>query len=114
MGSKAETRLREGRVEDRRQDLLDGLLDDAIQHVGDAEHPLSAAVRLGDGFPADRFRPVGAIQELLPYPRPMLADEVREVGDSHAVGTGGPVVGFHRFPGPLHVRRGDNLLHQVF
>jgi len=32
-GAKAKTRFREVRIEDRRQDLADGLLDEAINHV---------------------------------------------------------------------------------
>ena len=64
--SKAVTRFGETRIEDRRQDLNDGLLDQAVQHVWDAELPLAAV-----GF-VDRHashRPVGRLNLWSPHVR---------------------------------------------
>lgn len=40
--SKAETRFRKARIEDRRQDQQDGLLNETIHDIGNAEMPLTA------------------------------------------------------------------------
>ena len=36
-GAKAETRFGKPRIEDRRQDLADGLLNESVEHVWDTE-----------------------------------------------------------------------------
>ena len=36
-GAKAKTRFRKSRIEDRRQDLTDGLLNETVNYVGDTE-----------------------------------------------------------------------------
>ena len=86
--SKAETRLREVRVEDRREDLEDGLLDHAIQHGGNAEQTITAAVRFADGLPADRLRSVGAIQERLANGLPAWAEGRRNWDGPSKLGRG--------------------------
>jgi hypothetical protein len=48
VGSKPETRRREIWVEDRAEDLRNGLLDQSIEHVGDSQRPLPGTVALGD------------------------------------------------------------------
>ncbi len=52
-GAKTETRFRESRIEDRRQDLTDGLLNETVQHVWYAELSLTATF-FRDGFTAYR------------------------------------------------------------
>ncbi len=52
---KAETRFRESGIENRREDLQDGLLDQAIDHVGNSEISLTA-IRFGNRLPPGRAR----------------------------------------------------------
>lgn len=51
--SKAETRFRESGIENRREDLQDGLLDQAIDHVWNSEISLTA-IRFGNRLPPGR------------------------------------------------------------
>jgi hypothetical protein len=55
--SKTVARFREARIEHRCQNLLDGLLNQTVQHVWDAELPLTA-IRFVDGLPPNRLRGV--------------------------------------------------------
>ena len=55
---------REARIEHRREDLLDGMMDQAIKHVWDAELSLTAT-RLVNGLPPHSCGLVGAIEKLL-------------------------------------------------
>lgn len=64
MSSKTKARFREAGIEDRCEDLQDGLLNQAVLDIGNAQVPL-AAIGLGDGFSASRFRLVYSIQKLL-------------------------------------------------
>ena len=52
------------RIEDRRQDLDDGLLYQPVDHVWYTEQPLTA-IGFVDGLPSHRTRPVRAIEKLL-------------------------------------------------
>ncbi len=63
--SKTVARIREARIEHRRQNLLDGLLNQTVQHVWNAELPLTA-IRFINGLPANRRRLIGPIEKLLP------------------------------------------------
>ena len=49
-GAKTETRFRKLRIEDRWQNLSDGLLNETIEHVWNTERSLAATV-FRDGFP---------------------------------------------------------------
>src|SRR5262245_30924089 len=89
--------LRERRVPAALQDLQDRLLDQAIQHGGDAElaHP---AVRLGDLDPPHRLRLVSPTEQLFPDGWPVLAQVVPGLADGPAVDAGAPLVGADLMP----------------
>jgi hypothetical protein len=75
--SEAETRLREVGIEDRRQDLQDGLLDQSVLDIGNAQVAFRA-IGFGDGFPAGRGRLVGSLQQLLSDARPLVGEDGSE------------------------------------
>ena len=82
---KAETRLREFGVEDRREDLQDGLLDQAVDHVWNSEIS-RAAIRLGNGLAPGRARLISPFQELPPNLRPMVPEGIGEFIQGDTIG----------------------------
>ena len=110
--SKAETRLGKVRIEDRRENLQDGLLDQSFLDIGNAQQPL-AAIRFRDGFTPSRFRPVRPIEELLSKLRPQGTNVLGELLQRDTIGPGGSVVRFHLLPSLLHVFGIYDLLHQI-
>src|SRR5215831_11342790 len=88
---------RECRVPAALQDLQGRLLDQAIQHGGDAElaHP---AVRLGDLDAPHRLRSVGPVEQLFPDGWPVLTQVVPGRVDGPAVDAGAPLVGADLMP----------------
>src|SRR3989304_6250636 len=111
IGPEAETRFRELRIEDRRQDLRDGLLDQPINHGRYSQRP-PAPARLRDHHPTPRLRAVAAIDKALANRRPLLAREFGEVLNGHAVDTRRTPVGLHPHPRAAQVLRREHLLHQ--
>jgi hypothetical protein len=61
VGTEPEARCREPRIEDRAEDLRDGLLDQPIQHVGYSQRPLAPAT-FGDHDSPHRLRTIAAIE----------------------------------------------------
>ena len=110
--SEAEARLGELRVEDRRHDLRDGLLDKPIEYGRNPQHSLAPS-RLGDAHPTNRLWTIGAIEQAAADRRPVLARIAREILDAHPVDTGGTFIGFHLTPRAAHVLRRDHLFHQI-
>ena len=107
----AETRLGKLRIEDRRQDLRNGLLDQPINYGRYPQRPLAPA-GLRDHHPSHRLRAVAAITQALANRRPLLAREFGEVLDVHAVDTRRTPVGLHPLPRAAQVLRREHLLHQ--
>src|SRR5215831_11882823 len=105
--------LRERRVPAALQDLQDRLLDQAIQHGGDAElaHP---AVRLGDLDSPYRQRLVSPVQELFPDSWPVLTQVVPGLVDGPAIDAGASLVGADAMPRLFEVLSFAHLLHQRF
>ena len=71
--SETETRFREIRIEDRCQDLKDGLLEQSFLDIGNAQISLRA-IWLGNGFPASRFEVINGIslsRIVQPFPSPL-------------------------------------------
>jgi hypothetical protein len=101
----------ETRIKDRRQDLQDGLLNESVKYVWNAELPLTATFFL-DGSATHWRRPVRPIQELLFHRWPVLTGPSFELPDRHAVRTGSTPVPFDLAPRTLEMYRFDNLLHQ--
>src|SRR5262249_12052491 len=79
--------IREGWVEQRLQDLQQGLLDEPVEHRRDAELALAPA-RLRDCHPSHRLRLVTPGEEFLAQPWPMPAQVNRQLLDRHPVDTG--------------------------
>src|SRR5262245_44024018 len=103
--------LRERRVPAALQDLQDRLLDQAIQHGGDAElaHP---SVRLGDLDSPYRQRLVSPVQELVPDGGPVLTQGVPGRVDGPAIDAGAALVGADLMPRDFEVLSLAHLLHQ--
>ena len=76
--SKAETRFRESGVENRREDLQDGLLNQAVDHVWYPEVSLTA-IRFGNRLASGRTRLVSPFQELPSNLRPLRAEGLAEL-----------------------------------
>src|SRR3954447_17211284 len=96
-GSEPVAVFRERRVPAALEDLQDRLLDQAIQHGGDAElaHP---TVRLGDLDSPHRLRPVGPVEQPFPDGWPVLAQVVPGLVDGPAIDAGAPFVGADLLP----------------
>jgi hypothetical protein len=57
----------------RREDLEQGLLNESVEHRGDAQHPYALSVRFGNLHVPDRVRDIRAAEQLLSGSRPMPA-----------------------------------------
>jgi len=110
---KAKTRLRESGVESRREDLQDGLLDQAVDHVWYTEVSLTA-IRFGNRLTPGRTRLVSSFQELPSNLRPLRAEGLAELVQGDAIGARGSAVGLDVPPSRFHVGSVDNPFHQVF
>jgi hypothetical protein len=108
--SKAETRLRESGVEDRREDLQNGLLEHAIDHVGNSEIS-RAAIRFGNRLTPGRARSVSPFQELPPDLGPLRPEGFRELVQGDAIGAGGSAVRPDVLPSRFEIGLVDNPFH---
>ena len=108
--SKAEARFRESGIEDRREDLQDGLLHQAIDHVGYAEMSLGA-IRFGNRLPPGRTRLASSFQELSAHFRPLGPERGLESVQGDPVGARGSAVSLDVPPSRFHVGLVDNLFH---
>ena len=111
--SETEARIRKPRIEDRRQNLRDGLLDHPIHNGGNSQQSLPAPVRLRDRHPSDRLGLVATITQGLADLRPARTGKLGEVLDAHPVYTGRTLVGLHPLPCPPHVLAIQDPLHQI-
>src|SRR5262249_31866496 len=96
-GSEPVAVLRERRVPAALQDWQDRLLDQAIQHGGDAELA-PPSVRLGDLDSPYRQRLVSPDQELVPDGGPVLTQVVPGLVDGPAIDAGAALVGADLMP----------------
>src|SRR3954467_8709400 len=96
-GSEPVAVLRERRVPAALQDLQDRLLDQAIQHGGNAKlaHP---AVRFREFNSPYRLRSIGPVQELCPDGWPVLTQVVPGLVDGPAIDAGTSLVGADSMP----------------
>src|SRR4051812_22989577 len=103
--------LRERRVPAALEDLQDRLLDQAIQHGGDAElaHP---AVRFGEFDSPHRLRPVGPVEQLFPDGWPVLTKVIPGLVDGPAIDAGTSLVGADLMPRIFEVLSFAHFLHQ--
>src|SRR5512140_3755888 len=110
-GSEAVAVFRERWVPAALQDLQDRLLDQAIQHGGDAElaHP---SVRFGDFDAPHRLRLVSPVEQLFPDDWPVLTQVVPGLVDGPAIDAGAPLVGADLLPRLFEVLSFAYLLHQ--
>ena len=86
------------------------LLDQAVEHVWNAEQANTFAIGFGDGFATDRIRPIRPIQELLYDFREMGASPFRELGDGQTVGSGSAPVPADLLPSTFEIRTVYNKL----
>ena len=103
--------VREQRIEDRRELLQQGLLDQAIHDTGNAQLP-HTALRFGN---FDRPHCLGMVftcQQPDLQDGPILFHVACQVGDRHAIGTRRPLVADHALIRTLEIRRCKHPLHQ--
>jgi hypothetical protein len=86
-GPEAVACIREGRIEQRLQDLQQGLLDEPVEHRRNAELALASA-GLGDRHPSHRLRPVASREQFLAQTRPVHAQIAGQHFDRHPVDAG--------------------------
>ncbi len=110
--AETETGGREVRLQDRLQDLQNGLLNQTVDHRWDAQlaHP---AARLRDLHPLDRLWSVVAPHQLGHQHILVVGDPGAQVGDGHAVHPRRPLVRLHPLVSLVQVGRGGHPLHQV-
>src|SRR5262245_66248719 len=108
-GSEPVAVFRERRVPAALEDLQDRLLDQAVQHGGNAElaHP---AVRFGDLDSPHRLRPVGPVEQLFPDGWPVLTQVVSGLVDGPAIDAGASLVGADLMARPFEVLLFAHLL----
>jgi hypothetical protein len=92
------------------QHLQHRLLDESIQHRGDAQLSHSS-VRLGDFNPPHRLRLVGPVQKLYSDGWPVLF-QVRDTADGHPIDARTTVVGLHPLYCVLQILSFNDFLHQ--
>src|SRR3970282_1554983 len=107
----AEARFRETRIEDRRQDLRDGLLDQPVRDGRYPQRPFAPA-RFRDQYPAHRLRAVAAITQALANRRPLLARKFGKILNGHAIDSRRTPVGLPPHPRAAQILRREHLLHQ--
>ncbi len=112
-GSKAEARFREARVEQRCQDLDDGLLDQPFNRVWNTEIAVTA-IGFVDGHAPNWFRPVRTIEKLLSNRWPVSSIPSWEFCQSDSVGARGSTVRSDVLPGTFDVGLFDDRFHQGF
>jgi len=100
------------RVEDRLEDLKQGLLDQAIRHGRDAKLALAPS-RLRDRLPSDQGRLVGAREEFPTDSFPVLPRPLRQLFHRHAVDPGTALVFPHSLVRGQHVRATDHPFHEA-
>ena len=110
--SKAEARIREARIEDRREHLGDGLLDHTVCDRGNSKQAF-AAVEFGDFHPSHRLRPVSPALDPRAQHCPVFARMGGKVLHGHAVYARRSLVGLHPFPRARQVVSGQHRLQQV-
>jgi hypothetical protein len=91
--AETEARCREGRIDDRFQDLQNRLLNKTVDHGWNAELAGSTA-GLGDFHPAHGFGLVAAVDQRGDQPLAVLAQPRKQFGDRHRVHPGGALVRF--------------------
>ena len=110
--TKAEAPVVKVRIEDGRQHLQQGLLDQPIQRRRHPQQPLTAG-GLGDRHPPDRLRPVDARLELRTDLRPLLTQPRPKLIRTHPVDARGTRVQLDASKRPREILAGENPLPQA-
>ncbi|GBE14943.1 hypothetical protein BMS3Abin14_00996 [bacterium BMS3Abin14] len=88
-------RIREVRIKNKLQNLMQSLLNETIQHRRNAELPHAFAAGLGYFHPPYRLRLITTIQQLAFDARPVLAKITFKGIHGHAIHTRRTLVGSH-------------------
>src|SRR4051794_3713817 len=107
--TKTERRPREMRIEDRAEDLRNGLLHQPIQHTRHPQQPFTPA-GLGNCYPTNRQWPVSTRVQRLPYPRPMINKPRTQIFRAHTVDPGRTTIGLDTFQRRRQVLPGEHQL----
>ena len=97
------------RIEDRAEDLRNGLLHQPIQHTRHPQQPFSAA-GLGNCYPTNRQRPVDTRVQRLPHLRPMINEPRTQIFRAHPVDPGRTTIGLDTFQRRRQVLPGKHQL----
>src|SRR4051794_5887470 len=110
-GPKPVAVFRERRVPAALQDLQNRLLDQTIQHGGNAKlaHP---SVRFGDFDSPYWLRLVSPFEQLFPNAWPVLTQVVSGLVDGPAIDAGASLVGADSMPCPFKILTFAHLLHE--
>lgn len=108
---KAVAGVREFRLEDRREHLMQRLLDQPIRQRRNADCP-HPALRLGDIHPAHCLRNVRPRQQFGLDRRPVLPEMILELGHANAIDTGRPFVPHHPLVRKHQVAASAHGVHQ--
>jgi len=104
-GSVTETRRRKGRIEDRSQDLSNGLLDQTIQHRGYPQRAFTTHA-FGNLHTANRQRIIRSCQKRGTDSSPMLLEIRPAVVNRHLIDAMAALVGLDLLPGREHILTG--------
>ena len=102
----------EGRIDQRLQDLQQGLLDQPIRHRRDPQFP-HPATRLGDLHPAHRLGPVTSRLQFLSDARPLGLERLPRLRNRQPIDPRTATIGLDPFPGRNQVRSREHLRQQV-
>jgi hypothetical protein len=103
--------LAEDRIKDRLQHLQERLLDQAVQHRGDAKLSF-AAPRLRDHHTTHRLWPIRPLQQAVADSRPLGAQQLGRLVNVQSVHTCRTLVGAHLLQGSLKVLSRQNCSQQ--
>ena len=110
--SEAVAVFRERRINQRLQNLQQGLLDQPVGHGGYPQFP-HAASRFGYLHPAYRLRPVASSLQVFPYPGPVGLEILDRCVDRQSIHPSTAAIGLDTFPRQDHVLSRECLREQV-
>lgn len=104
--------LGERRIDQRLQDLQQGLLNEPVSDGGDTQFP-HAARRLRDFHAAHGLGPVDAFADFLPNARPLGLEMLNRLLDGQPIDTCTALVGLDAFARLAHVLAPEDLRQQI-
>jgi hypothetical protein len=110
--AEAEAAVRKRGVDEGRQDLEEGLLNESVEGGGNPQRPHALPARLRNSYAPDRLRLIATAEEFLPDTRPVLTTKRHQVVDGHPVDAGCACVLHHARIRGEHVLPPQRLLEE--